>query len=134
MQLRVTVSVSWTLSASERPALWTLSVKVPGAPPAVTVVGANVFAIDRCTSSWTAVLRLLLVSFAVSGSVVPPEATVARVVQRDRAVDVEASVTWIVNVLSAPTGRGAVSAQVTVWPAAEQPAPPRRSGRCPARR
>ena len=29
---------------------------------------------------------------------------------------VEASVTWNVNVLSAPTGRVAVSVQVTVWP------------------
>ena len=64
------------MSASDTPALCTVSVNVRRAAGGDRR-RPNVFVIDRCTSSWTAVSDVLLVSLPVSGSVVPPEATVA---------------------------------------------------------
>src|SRR5258707_14505670 len=64
-----TLSVRLTLSACDGPLLWTVTVKVPGLPPAITAVGENDFETARSTLRTTftvALVELLAPSFDVT--------------------------------------------------------------------
>ena len=110
------------MSAFEKPLFEIVSVKVLLAPPAVTVGEENAFVMCRWTSSVTVVETVLLV-FGPVGSVVPFEVTVALFESTTPPFTPWSSVTWTVNVQSAPRASPPVFVQVTSWPEAEQPAP-----------
>ena len=86
------MSVRCRLSASEKPELWTDTVKLLGVPPAVTVGSANVFVTERWTSS-VAVVSLEASLLPPFGSSVPSEATLVVLCRLVPLSTVESSVT-----------------------------------------
>ena len=116
-----TVSAVVTTAASDGPLLVTVTVQVTAWPGTAGFGALWVLTMDRSALASTGVGPAVLVQRASPGQVgSPPPLTVAVLVTLGAAAAV--GVTGITKLVLPPAARPAATVQVTVWPAAVQPA------------